>query len=125
MVISKTQANGLAHTPEGVSIWLAVKEVCPFVSFPKGVWHREDPLARKEKTRLAQILKQASVTSSISDNSEEQASQMGTWSTSVHFAWHMILDQLVDNSPKIVGEAAESSKRISFHDFWDECIDSK
>ena len=59
-ILEELVASGLAKTPEGVAIWLAVRSKDLKVSFPAYIWHKNDPLCRKERQALAAALKEKS-----------------------------------------------------------------
>ena len=122
-VVEKLQSAGLAKTPEGVAIWIAISKNLPSVNLPCGVWRGNSPLSQEEKSRLALVLKEASVPDLDIANSDANVSLRGSWSTNVHFAWLVVMDELM--SPSDSKMTTEFSKRLSFSEFWTECVDSK
>ena len=122
-VIDKLQSTGLAKTPEGVAIWIVILRNFPTVNLPSGVWHSNSPLSQEEKPKLALVMKEASVSDLGNDNSDASVSQRGSWSTNVHFAWHVVMDELM--SPFDRKTTAGPSKRLSFSEFWNDCVESK
>lgn len=124
-VIDRINENGLMETPEGVAIWIATLENHPAVNFPNRIWKHGNPLHRKEKTRLAKTLREASPPNYDGDGGDSKTSQKGTWSSKLHFAWDVILDRLL-KSPSPNGKSFTKSKdELNFPDFWDECVDRK
>lgn len=121
----KLQSDGLAKTPEGVAIWLAIKSNCPSVELPRGIWHHEDPLNRKELSRLAKILNEGPVADPVQNATDIKAQQNGTWATKLHFVWEVVPSYLLPISTPGVQKKARSSKRIALKDFWLICVDSK
>ena len=121
ILLEKLHTSGLAKTPEGVAIWIAASRAFPEVQKPKGVWHHGDPLNRKESSKLAVILKEASATEGPKTDNEK-ITQRGTWTPKVHFAWSIVLSTLLD-----IGAAADASrsKQVTFANLWVDAVDSK
>ncbi|KAL9013896.1 MAG: hypothetical protein Q9173_001443 [Seirophora scorigena] len=108
---------GMAETPEGVAIWLNIRAGLPEIQFPDGIWRHGNPLHRKEKSRLAEILKEASI-GRQSDETTPQIAQKGNWTSRIHFAWIVVLDELAGNVA-----SGKKSKNVGFEEFWREAID--
>ncbi|KAL4911089.1 hypothetical protein BDW74DRAFT_164726 [Aspergillus multicolor] len=106
-------SNDLARTPEGVAIWLAVKDLFSGINFPSKVWKHDDPLDSKERSQLVKAMKESS---SESEEGEKGAKSSGVWNSKLHFAWDAALLSL--NGTK------ESKSRLSFVDFWTEVVDN-
>lgn len=121
ILLDKLHTSGLAKTPEGVAIWIAASRAFPKVQKPKGVWHHDDPLNRKESSKLALILKEASAAEGPTKGNEKVA-QKGTWTPKVHFAWSTVLSTLLDIG---AATAASRSKRLTFANMWVDAVDSK
>ncbi len=124
-LINKVQSNGLAKTPEGIAIWIEIRVKLPAVILPKGVWDQEDPFAWKEKAELAQILKETDKATSDENENGGSFSQRGQWSAKFHFAWQVILDQLLDPSFNEHTYSPERHRRIQIRDFWLHCVDGE
>ena len=124
LIIDKMLAKGLAKTPQGVAIWIRIQAEFPSIDLPPGVWHHDDPLNRKEKSRLAKILMEAPASTSSQNGIELEATAKGAWSTKLQFVWEVILAELLDDQPLGL-QNAKSAKRIKFSEFWEECVDSK
>ena len=122
LIIDKLHEFGLAKTPEAVAIWITVQAEVPNVVLPAGTWHNKDPLDRKEKAKIAKILKEASTDDLDQASAGSKASQKGNWTSKLHFAWDVVLSQLL--IPKHTG-TPRVSERLDFEEFWDECVDSK
>lgn len=116
----------LLRTPEGVAIWLAVKDKFPNARFPNGVWKNDDPLSSKERGPLALVLKEAS-TASERDGEVQTARGRGVWSSNINFAWGEVLSRLyVADAHTVVAQntsVKEKRTRTNFKDFWIEVID--
>ncbi|PKY03126.1 putative DNA polymerase V [Aspergillus campestris IBT 28561] len=109
-------SNDLARTPEGVSVWLAAKDLFPQVNFPSKVWKHDDPLDAKERSKLAKVMKE----SSAADPEEEKQGKpksSGVWNSKLHFAWDAVLARLA------VPTKSKGS-RLGFADFWVEVVDN-
>ncbi len=125
LIIDKLQTNGISKTPQGLAIWIRIQATFPSVGFPQGVWHHQDPLNRKKKSKLAKILMEAPTTSSSQNGNESEGTTKGAWSTKLQFAWDAILAELLDIRPQGLQRNSKAAKRIDFAEFWEECIDSR
>lgn len=125
LIIDRLQANAICKTPQGLAIWIRTQAECPSIEFPKGVWHHEDPLNRKEKSRLAKILIEAPVANSLQNVNESEIAINGAWTTKLQFAWDVILAELLEFRHQNMQKNRKSTKRITFAEFWEECVDSK
>ena len=124
-ILDKLHSHRLAKTPEGIAIWLAVLSKYPKAALPMGVWHHEDPLSQCEKTVLAQVLREAP-SQIVSLDEGQMATQTGRWNAKVHFAWHVVLSQVLSTPQARHKHSVErSSRRLNFEDFWIECVDSE
>ena len=122
LIIDKLLAKGLSKTPQGVAIWIKVQAEFPSVGLPSGVWHHEDPLNRKEKSRLAKILMESPAATSLQNGIESESSGKGTWTTKLQFVWDVILAELLDIQSQGL---QRNAKRTKFAEFWEDCVDSK
>ena len=122
LVIDQLHANGLAKTPEGVAIWLAVQSAFPTVKLPKGIWHGDTPLHTMEARGLAKVLKEVSH-SKESENSGERGNERGMWCSNLHFAWDVVLADFFRTEPPIPDQP-KASKQLNFVDFCTEVVDS-
>ena len=125
LIIDKLQANGISKTSQGLAIWIRIQTEFPSIDFPQGVWHHQDPLNRKERSKLAKILMEAPTANSLQSGNESEITTKGAWSTKLQFAWDAILAELLDIRPQGPQKNTKSAKRIEFAEFWEECIDSK
>lgn len=125
LMINKLVANGLSKTSQGVAIWLGIKATSPSIDLPHGVWHHEDPLNRKESSRLIKILMETPAITSSQEDPQSQVTVKGTWGTKLPFAWEVVMAELLDVQLGRQQQSAKCSKRIEFAKFWEECIDSK
>lgn len=125
IVVNKLQENGLTMTAEGVAIWIAAQTEDLQINFPAGTWHGDDPLHLKNKTRLAKILKGTSAADVDQDGTNSKASQKGTWSSKLHFAWDVVLAELLNVRTAKQKSQVSPGKSLRFEDFWEECVDSE
>ena len=105
--------NDFAKTPEGVALWIAAKRNFTEVNLPKHVWHRRDPLNRKERKTLASILKETGA--DTSDNEASKVPQKGNWFPKLHVAWQVVFEAVGD----------PDSGRIKFSELWQEAVDGE
>nr|KMM65379.1 DNA polymerase V [Coccidioides posadasii RMSCC 3488] len=121
-IIKGLAENGLARTPEGIAIWLAVMESSLPVNFASGVWQNNNPLHSKERSSLAKIMKESSDLHSEQNGENGTANRSGVWNPKLHFAWDPILAKLYTFSQGKKGD--KSSKHITFPDFWTDVVDN-
>src|SRR5262249_32710078 len=84
-ILEELVAGGLAKTPEGVAIWLAVRSKDLKVSFPAHIWHKNDPLCPKERKALAVALKEKNQ-GFDNDADPTHLVKSGSWQANVSFA---------------------------------------
>lgn len=125
VMIDKMLAKGLSKTPQGIAIWIGIQAEFPSIDLPPGVWHHEDPLNRKENSRLAKILMEDPTATSPQNGTESETTAKGAWTTKLQFAWDVILAELLNVQPQGLQKNAKPAKRTEFAEFWEECIDSK
>ena len=125
LMVDKMLANGFAKTSQGVAIWIGVQATFPSIKFPRGVWHHEDPLSRKETSRLAKILVETPGSNSLQDGLEPETTSKGTWTTKLPFAWDVVLAELLEIQPNGQQKNTKTAKRSKFAEFWKDGIDSK
>jgi hypothetical protein len=119
-LISRLSAFKLVSTPEGVAIWLTVQAHFENV-LPEGVWHSKDPLSKKERTRLARILKenyQGGQEVAGGDNLKTAAA-----SPNPTFAWNLVLSEILRKDVHAKSKSKDSAK-IEFPQFWIDVVDS-
>ena len=121
--IDLLHSYGLAKTPEGIAIWIVISKNFPLIKLPTGVWRQNTPLCQEEKSKLALVLKEASASDLDSADPDTYKSQRGSWSTNLHFAWLVVMKDLVsDTDTKTL---ARPSKHLSLRDFWHDCVEGE
>lgn len=115
-------SNELARTPEGVSIWVAARDMFPNATFPSKIWKHDDPLDSKERNQLAKVMKESSTAEPDDNDQGNNAKSSGIWNSKLHFAWEAILIRLSDATKK--EKSKSNSSRLSFADFWADVVDS-
>ncbi|MCJ1468835.1 DNA-directed DNA polymerase [Pseudocyphellaria aurata] len=116
-IIDKVQDNGLTNTPEGVALWIVTSLEFPQVRLPQGIWLNENPMHRKEKAKLATVLKETVLTNLDDSGADPNVSQNGVWTSKLHFAWNVVLGRVLSV------QSLESSKDLDLASFWEECVD--
>lgn len=111
-------SNDLAKTPEGVAIWLAVKDSFPAATLPSNVWKCNDPLDRHDRTTLSKVMKESSVPDETAETNGLAKNSSGVWNSKLHFAWDAVLARLYTNT-KTKGPS------LDFSEFWVEVVDSE
>jgi DNA polymerase phi len=109
----------LVSTPEGVAIWLTIQASYPKV-LPEGVWHGKDPLSKKERPRLAKVLK--GTFTGESENGRDEAAKSGTTNPNPSFTWDLVLSEMLQRDEQRDGDAKNKSE---FSQFWIDVVDSK
>jgi DNA polymerase phi len=121
-LIDSLKANNLIRTPEGVAVWLEVKNRYPDVVLPKSVWKHRDPLNKDEATALADVMKDAKAKQQPQSDESFAAQGAGTWSQQLHFSWDVVLPELYAPARE---DAKVRSKRMNFAKFWADVVDSE
>lgn len=121
--IDRLQSFNLAKTPEGVAIWIIIAQKFPSVNLPSGEWRQNSPLCREEKSQLSLVLKEASASDLDSTDPDTNASQRGSWSTNLHFAWLVVMNDLISDTE--TKTPARPSKHLSLRDFWHDCVEGE
>ncbi|CAA9957360.1 dna polymerase protein [Pyrenophora teres f. maculata] len=116
-VLGRLIAFKLVSTPEGVAVWLTVQASYPD-SLPEGVWHRKDPLAKKERSRLAKILKE-DFNKGESEDSKDEATKTGTTNPNPSFTWDLVFSEILRRDE----ENKDDSKKAEFPQFWIDTVD--
>lgn len=118
-VLARLIASKLISTPEGVAVWLTVQASYE-KALPEGVWHEKDPLSKKERSRLAKILKENF------QNGPEGGAGESTKSASANpnpsFTWDLVLSEILKRDEQNRSEAKE---KLEFTQFWIDVVDSK
>ena len=91
--------------PEGVGIWIAITQGWPDIQWPKGVWHHDNPLSSKERSKLGSVM----LENATSDFDRKTLS--GSRQVTPSFAWNLVLSKLFG-----------TSKPKRFSQFWDEVV---
>lgn len=117
-MIARLRTFKLLSTPQGVAVWLTVQTDFE-QALVEGVWHNMDPLSKKERTRLAKILKE-----NFHDDTED-----GTNSTTKNaaanpnpsFTWDLVLSEVLRGDER----SNTSKEKREFPQFWTDTVDSK
>ena len=123
LLLDKVSQHGLAKTPEGVAVWLHVQSTSVSVRLPEGIWHKNDPLHRKEKIALAKILRGASATKPVEQADIDTVSHKGNVSSDLHFAWDVVVATLSRQPDLDVSKHKKNASRLTFQEFWNEAVD--
>jgi hypothetical protein len=117
-LIQRLTSFNLTNTPEGVSIWLTVKAQFADI-LPKNVWDNEDPLCKKERTRLAKILKEDF--RNTSDKGDDENIKSAGANPNPIFAWDVVLSEILRRDQA----DSEGAQKLEFPQFWLDTVDSK
>ncbi|KAF2876802.1 hypothetical protein BDV95DRAFT_625943 [Massariosphaeria phaeospora] len=115
-LIQLVTSSQLAYTPEGVAIWLTVRADYEDI-LPENVWHQNDPLSKKERVRLAKILREDF--RDASEQSKDEHVKSAGASPNPTFAWRLVLSEMLQRDQK-----SNDSARHEFSQFWLDTVDS-
>ena len=104
-----------------MAIWIEIKQRYPDASLPKKVWKHRDPLNKSEAEALGEVMKDARPTKPGESGEEPQSQGAGTWSQQLHFAWDIVLREILE----VDGLKVKGSKRLEFAKFWKKVVDSE
>lgn len=119
-VLERLNAFKLVSTPEGVAVWLTVQASYP-ESLPEGVWHHKDPLAKKERSRLAKILKE-DFNKGESEDGKDETTKTGATNPNPSFTWDLVFAEILRRDEQNVDD---SKNKTEFPQFWIDTIDSE
>ncbi|KAF2268478.1 hypothetical protein CC78DRAFT_613181 [Lojkania enalia] len=108
----------LVNTPEGVAIWLTVRANYDD-AVPDHIWHRKDPLSKKERSRLAKILREDFNTSK---ESADEVVKSAAANPNPIFAWDLVLTEILRRDERRRSEHSDDSKS-EFSQVWRDLVD--
>lgn len=117
-MIVRLRTFKLLSTPQGVAVWLTVQSDFSQV-LVEGVWHNNDPLSKKERTRLAKILKE-----NFHGDAEDGTSgstKNAAANPNPSFTWDLVLTELLRRDE----QHNTSNEKREFPQFWTDTVDSK
>ncbi|KAI8938931.1 hypothetical protein NX059_004786 [Plenodomus lindquistii] len=118
-LLSRLGEFKLLSTPEGVAAWLTVQTSYE-EALPQGIWHDKDPLSRKERSRLAKILKENFHIDAERSGTESTKSASASASPNPSFAWDLVLSEMLRRDQASRGDVKEKSE---FSQFWVDIVD--
>ncbi|KAF3049498.1 hypothetical protein E8E11_006495 [Didymella keratinophila] len=110
----------LVSTPQGVAVWLTVRASFEKV-LPEGVWHQKDPLSRKERSRLAKLMKEDFHVDA--ENAKDEAIKSAAANPNPTFAWNLVFGEVLRRDEKSKGSAKEPPKP-EFPQLWVDIVDN-
>lgn len=119
-LIQRLVSFNLANTPEGVAIWLTAKDRFEDI-LPKDIWNKQDPLYKKEWSRLAKVLKEDF--RSTSENGEKENIKSSGANPNPIFAWDLVLAEMLKRD--LAKKDQKDTAKPEFPQFWLEVVDSK
>ncbi|XPS98905.1 DNA-directed DNA polymerase [Ascochyta lentis] len=111
----------LVSTPQGVAVWLTVRASYEKI-LPDGVWHQKDPLSRKERPRLAKLLKEDFHIDS-ENAKDEKAIKSAAANPNPTFAWDLVFGEILRRDEDNKGSAKEPPKP-EFPQLWIDVVDN-
>lgn len=111
----------LVSTPQGVAVWLTIRASYENV-LPDGVWYQQDPLSRKERPRLAKLLKEDFHVEA--EDTKDKAIKSAAASPNPTFAWGLVFDEILRRDEESKDSAKEPSK-AEFPQLWIDVVDSE
>lgn len=119
-VLARLSAFKLLSTPEGVAIWLTVQANYED-ALPQGIWHENDPLSKKERSRLAKILKENFQQEAENGSTEITKTASASASPNPSFTWDLVLSEMLRRDGV---SRSESKEKSEFPQFWIDIVDS-
>ena len=110
----------LVSTPQGVAVWLTVRASFEKV-LPDGVWHQKDPLSRKERSRLAKLMKEDFHVDA--ETAKDEAIKSAAANPNPTFAWNLVFGEILRRDEESKGSAKEPPKP-EFPQLWIDLVDS-
>lgn len=110
----------LVSTPQGVAVWLTVRASFEKV-LPEGVWHQKDPLSRKERSRLAKLMKEDFHVDA--ENAKDEAIKSAAANPNPTFAWNLVFGEILRRDEESKDSAKEPPKP-EFPQLWIDIVDS-
>ncbi|KAF2625190.1 hypothetical protein BU25DRAFT_412994 [Macroventuria anomochaeta] len=110
----------LVSTPQGVAVWLTVRASYESV-LPEGVWHQKDPLSRKERSRLAKLMKEDFHVDS--ENTKDETIKSAAANPNPTFAWNSVFGEILRRDEESKGSAKEPPK-AEFPQLWIDIVDN-
>lgn len=117
-IIGRLSAFKLVSTPEGVAVWLTVQEHYEKV-LPDGVWHDKDPLSKKERTRLAKLLKENF--QGDAEKGADDITKTAGANPNPSFAWDLVLAELLRRDER---SKKDGKDKLEFPQFWIDAVDN-
>ena len=119
VLLERLCLNGLAHSHEGVAVWLTASKLFPRITKPQGIWHNQDPLSRIQELKKA-FIPQEHLTKEKPET-PLQVVKNSSWNPRPHFAWDVVSRTLLESEKT---NPANGLPQITFEEFWMELIDS-
>lgn len=117
-VIARLNSFKLVSTPEGVAVWLTVRTSFE-LALPEGIWHGKDPLSKKERARLAKVLRENF--KDESENGSTEATKTAAASPNPSFAWNLVLTEILRRDTE---DKSPQTDKLEFPQFWVDIVDS-
>jgi DNA polymerase phi len=109
----------LVSTPQGVAVWLTVRASYETV-LPDGVWHHKDPLSKKERSRLAKLMKEDFHVDS--ENAKDETIKSAAANPNPTFAWGLVFSEVLRRDES--KGRSEDSVKAEFPQLWIDIVDS-
>jgi DNA polymerase phi len=119
--IQQLSSYQLANTPEGVAIWLTARQSSEDI-LPDNVWYKKDPLSKKERNRLARVLKE-DFQSRVHSEAQEKV-KSASISHSPTFAWDVVIGEVLRRDERSSKKHRDESK-LDFPQFWLDTVDGE
>jgi DNA polymerase phi len=117
-LVQRLVSTNLANTPEGVAVWLVLRTNHETI-LPSKIWHNNDPLAKKERARLAKILKEDF--STLRKDSKNEDIKSAAASHNPSFAWEILISKVLEKDGA-KGDRIDVDKS-EFAQFWLDTVD--
>ncbi|KAF1808998.1 hypothetical protein P152DRAFT_442532 [Eremomyces bilateralis CBS 781.70] len=110
----------LQRTPEGVAIWLTFTSQFPDLDLPAKVWHKDDPLSKKERKELAAIMRE-DFSKASGPEASDGTNKSGSWKSQSNFAWSVLIHHQIS---RLENKTEAAALLEEFSRFWIDVVDN-
>lgn len=135
-LLQKLYNHGLAKTPEGVAVWIAIMQHFPQISLPKNVWYHDDPATSKNLSTLASVLREdyaylhgEDPTSGEKPQGDDPGSKRekikgGLMRAAPSFAWDVVIEYTSKRVQKKKPHS-EATMQLALSKLWNTIVDGQ
>jgi hypothetical protein len=120
-MVERLISSKLINTPEAVAVWIAIRNNFSDNILPKDIWHHKDPLSKKERGRLAKLLREDF--RSTAEEGSVDAIKTAAANPNPIFAWDVVLQEILKRD-RNQDDSEEGPAKSEFAQFWIDTVDS-